>query len=73
MQLTEQHIIDLNDPRFVVIDETTFKSKNLYNAALYLIRQFFIYEHIYLNYREVQRRMSGLSFGNNGGLYSGQI
>ncbi|HZR42358.1 MAG TPA: hypothetical protein VFB12_19715 [Ktedonobacteraceae bacterium] len=39
MQLVEQHLIDRNDPRFAVIDQATFASKNLYNAALYLVRQ----------------------------------
>jgi putative transposase len=57
MQLVEQHIIDRNDPRYSVIDEAAFKSKNLYNAALYEIRQSFIHEGKYLNYNEVQRRM----------------
>ncbi|GHO97264.1 hypothetical protein KSF_073120 [Reticulibacter mediterranei] len=57
MQLTERHVIDRADPRFAVIDEAAFKSKNLYNAALYLIRQTYIFEGKYLNYNEVQRRM----------------
>jgi IS605 OrfB family transposase len=57
MQLVEQHVIDKNDPRYSVIDEAAFKSKNLYNAALYEIRQSFIHEKKYLNYNEVQRRM----------------
>jgi putative transposase len=57
MQLVEQHVIDKNDPRYSVIDEAAFKSKNLYNAALYEIRQSFIHEGKYLNYNEVQRRM----------------
>jgi len=39
MQLVEQHIIERNDPRYALIDEAAFKSKNLYNAALYLVRQ----------------------------------
>ena len=39
MQLVEQHIIDRNDPRYGLIDEAAFKSKNLYNAANYEIRQ----------------------------------
>ena len=43
MQLVEQHIIDRCDPRYAVIDEAAFKSKNLYNAALYEIRQAFIH------------------------------
>jgi putative transposase len=41
MQLTEQHIIRHDDPRYAVIDDAAFKSKNLYNAALYVIRQSF--------------------------------
>jgi putative transposase len=57
MQLTEQHIIKHNDPRFAVIDAAAFKSKNLYNAALYEIRQSYIHEGIYLNYHEMDRRM----------------
>jgi putative transposase len=55
--LVEQHVIDRKDPRYTLIDDAAFKSKNLYNAALYEIRQAFIHEGIYLNYNEVQRRM----------------
>ena len=57
MQLVEQHCIDRHDPRYSVIDEAAFKSKNLYNAALYQIRQAFIHEGKYLNYNEIDRRM----------------
>ncbi|GHO73724.1 transposase [Ktedonobacter sp. SOSP1-85] len=57
MQLVEQHVIDRRDPRYAIIDEAAFKSKNLYNAALYEIRQVFIHEGKYLNYNEIQRRM----------------
>lgn len=57
MQLVEQHVIGRGDPRYAVIDEAAFKSKNLYNAANYEIRQVFIHEGRYLNYNEVQRRM----------------
>jgi len=57
MQLVEQHVIGKNDPRYAVIDEAAFKSKNLYNATLYEIRQAFIHEGKYLNYNEMQRRM----------------
>src|SRR6266568_913080 len=39
MQLVEQHVIGRNDPRYRVIDEAAFASKNLYNAALYELRQ----------------------------------
>jgi len=57
MQLVEQHVIDRKDPRYGVIDEAAFKSKNLYNAALYEIRQAFIHEGKYLNYSEMDKRM----------------
>jgi putative transposase len=57
MQLVEQHIISSKDPRFAMIDDAAFKSKNLYNAALYEIRQAFIHEGKYLNYNEMDRRM----------------
>jgi putative transposase len=57
MQLVEQHVINRHDPRYSVIDEAAFKSKNLYNAALYEIRQAFIHEGKYLNYTEMNRRM----------------
>lgn len=50
MQLTERHVIDRNDPRYLVIDQAAFASKNLYNAALYLIRQSYIFEGKYLTY-----------------------
>ena len=46
MQLVEQHVISRRDPRYAVIDEAAFKSKNLYNAANYEYRQAFIHEEI---------------------------
>src|SRR5712691_7078790 len=57
MQLVEQHVISKNDSRFPVIDQAAFASKNLYNAALYEIRQAFIHEGRYLNYNAIQKRM----------------
>jgi len=57
MKLTEQHVIDRDDPRFAVIDAAAFKSKNLYNAALYEVRQSYIKTGTYLNYHEMDRRM----------------
>src|SRR6266699_755016 len=57
MQRVEQHVISRGDPLYAVIDEAAFKSKNLYNAANYEIRQAFIHEGRSLNYIEVQRRM----------------
>jgi len=57
VQLVEQHCINKRDPRYSVIDEAAFKSKNLYNAANYEIRQAFFHDGTSLNYNEIQRRM----------------
>ena len=39
MQLTEQHSISKNDPRYAAIDAAAFASKNLSNQAMYQFRQ----------------------------------
>src|SRR5215469_9820755 len=57
MQLVEQHVINRGDPRYGAIDAAAFASKNLYNAALYVIRQAFIHEGRYLDYHEMDKRM----------------
>jgi len=57
MQLVEQQVIDRKDPRYKLIDDAAFKSKNLYNAALYEIRQAFIHQSLYLSYEEMDKRM----------------
>src|SRR6266571_4302825 len=49
MQLVEQHIIERDDPRYERIDRASFASKNLWNAANYLVRQSFIFQDTYLN------------------------
>jgi hypothetical protein len=51
MQLVEQHIISRSDPRYAVIAAAAFKSKNLYNAALYEMRQAFIFQGKRLSYK----------------------
>src|SRR5215470_12468536 len=57
MQLVEQHVISKHDPRYAVIDEAAFKSKNLYNAALYEVRQAFIHEGRYISYNQLDQLM----------------
>ena len=42
MYLVEQHIITINDNRYKDLDRICFLSKNLYNAALYIIKQEFL-------------------------------
>jgi len=57
MQLVEQHVIKPKDARYRLIDDASFASKNLYNAANYLIRQEFINNKKYVTYPELARRM----------------
>lgn len=49
MQLVEQHVIRDTDPRYAAVDRAAFASKNLYNAANFLVRQAFIHEGVYLS------------------------
>ena len=57
MQLVEQHVISRKDPRYAIIDAAAFASKNLYNAALYEVRQVYIFQGRYLNYNTMDKRM----------------
>jgi putative transposase len=57
MQVVEQHVIGKSDPRYAVIDAAAFASKNLYNAALYEMRQTFIFQHIRLTYNELYAQL----------------
>ncbi len=57
MQLVERHDIRKTDPRYAAIDAAAFASKNLYNAANYLVRQAFLREGVYLNLAAVFRRI----------------
>ncbi|HEY4036723.1 MAG TPA: transposase [Ktedonobacteraceae bacterium] len=57
MQLVEQHVISKTDSRYAAIDKAAFASKNLYNAALYEIRQSFIHQGKYLYYNQMDKSM----------------
>jgi putative transposase len=57
MQLAEHHVIKRGDPRFAVIDAAAFASKNLYNAALYELRQAYIREGRYIPYAQMDTLM----------------
>ena len=59
MQLVEQHVINKTDPRYEAIDRAAFASKNLYNAANYLVRQAFIFQGTYLSYVEIFYLLKG--------------
>ncbi len=51
----EQHQIHKTHPLYKVIDEFSFRSKNLYNYANYIIRQEFINNGNYINYYDMAK------------------
>ena len=53
MYLTERHIVKTNTE----LDDLCFKVKNLYNKALYLVRQYYFETKGYLDYFKVNRIM----------------
>ena len=53
MYLTENHFINKNDERYKIIDELCFLSKNLYNATLYDIRQYYFENKKFKHYNQV--------------------
>lgn len=55
MYLTEKHIIRHSNNLYKEIDELSFKSKNLYNSCLYVVRQHYFNTKQYLNYNSVNR------------------
>lgn len=57
MQLVEKHIITKYHPFFTECDRVCYLSKNLYNAALYEIRQAFFKDKNYLNYNSIEKLM----------------
>ncbi len=59
MHLVEQHVITPSDPRFALIDAAAFASKNLYNAANYVLREAFIFHGRVLTYKELHQQMRG--------------
>ena len=50
MQLVEQHIIKKSNPLYKELDTMCFLSKNLYNQALYRVRQYYFDNKKYLSY-----------------------
>ena len=54
MRLTERHTIRKGHKYYDVLDSETYKSKNLYNATLYAVRQHFFECKSYLSYYTLQ-------------------
>ena len=55
MKLVRQIIYKKSDLEYNEMDELCFKSKNLYNATLYAVRQSFIKSNEYLNYNRINK------------------
>lgn len=53
VQRAEQIIIKKNHPKYKIIDEMCFHSKNLYNEANYVLRQEFINNEKYIKYYDM--------------------
>ena len=53
MQLTQQIILNNKHRWYSMLDELCFKSKNLYNYALYQTRQYYKNTNKYLSYYEL--------------------
>ena len=58
MFLTERHIIKKFNSLFKELNRMSFLSKNLYNQALYRIRQFYFQYKKYLNYEELAKQLA---------------
>ena len=58
MQLVERHIIKKSNPLYKELDNMSFLSKNLYNQALYRIRQEFFETGKYLNYSNIVKQLT---------------
>lgn len=55
VQRVEQIVIKKSHPKFKVIDEMCFHSKNLYNEANYVLRQEFIENNNYVSYYDMNK------------------
>ena len=55
VQRVEQKVITPNHPKYKIIDEMSFNSKNLYNEANYVLRQEFINNGNYISYYDMNK------------------
>ena len=58
IQLTQQIIVSNKSNKFAQLDELCFLSKNLYNVALYHIRQYYKETGKYLSYNKLTKTLS---------------
>ena len=53
----EKHRINKNHPMFKIIDDLSFRSKNVYNYANYIIRQEFIFNNNWIRYKDLSKQI----------------
>ena len=58
MLLTERYFIKKSNSLFNELDKMSFLSKNLYNQALYRIRQFYFQNKKYLRYEVLNKQFT---------------
>ena len=58
LQLTQQIVVSNKNSKFTQLDELCFLSKNLYNVALYHIRQYYKETNKYLSYNKLTKILS---------------
>ena len=58
IQLTQQIVVSNKSSKFAQLDELCFLSKNLYNVALYNIRQQYFKDKTYLKYNTLDKLLS---------------
>ena len=61
IQLTQQIMVSNKTSKFAQLDELCFLSKNLYNVALYHIRQYYKETSKYLSYNKLTKILSDLN------------
>lgn len=56
--LTEKHLFRPGDPEYKELDKLAFKSKNLFNATLYSMRQFFFKNRYFPSYADINKEFT---------------
>ena len=57
MQLVEHTRSNRSDPRFAALDAAAFASKNLYNVALYITRQAYMFRGAVIPYARLAKEL----------------
>lgn len=70
MKLVEKHDFKKGSAQYKELDQLCFLSKNLYNAGLYTVRQYFFTKKKFLGYNQLTNQFSGTNQPDFGALPS---